>query len=306
MCLYTKMVKNPKYLPNKQNKGIAPICDDERKKYVPVKCGNCIECRKQKQREWQIRLSNEIKHDKTGKFVTLTFSEEALNKLQGNNLMEANELAKKAVRFFLERWRKKYGKSIKHWLITELGHNGTERIHLHGILFTDKTNEEIEERWGYGWVFVGHTMNMRTINYIIKYITKQDIDHKEFNGRILTTPGIGKKFLESSDAKINKYKKEGTINYLKLPNGVKTSIPTYYRNKLYSDEEREAMWIESLEKDEAYVLGQKIKNISSEEGEKELWNAIKYARKRSKEAGFGTGNQKKKKFMTKKGKIIWK
>ena len=50
MCLYPKLIKNPKYRPNKKNNYKAPICEDERVLYVPVGCGNCIECRNQKKR----------------------------------------------------------------------------------------------------------------------------------------------------------------------------------------------------------------------------------------------------------------
>ena len=88
----------------------------------------------------------EIKHDKTGKFITLTFTEGNLIKLENetgnnpNNYIRYNAVATLAVRRFLERWRKKYKKSVKHWLITELGQNETERIHLHGIIFTDENN----------------------------------------------------------------------------------------------------------------------------------------------------------------------
>ena len=39
-------------------------------------------------------------------------------------------IATLAVRRFLERWRKKYKKSVKHWFVTELGGKFTERIHL--------------------------------------------------------------------------------------------------------------------------------------------------------------------------------
>ena len=28
--------------------------------YVPTKCGRCIECRQQRQREWIVRLSEEL------------------------------------------------------------------------------------------------------------------------------------------------------------------------------------------------------------------------------------------------------
>ena len=47
----------------------------------------------------------------------------------------------------LERIRKKTGKSIKHWFITELGHEKTERLHLHGIVWGIGTDELIREKW---------------------------------------------------------------------------------------------------------------------------------------------------------------
>ena len=37
-----------------------------------------MECRKRKAREWQIRLTEDIKEHKNGKFVTFTFSNESL------------------------------------------------------------------------------------------------------------------------------------------------------------------------------------------------------------------------------------
>ena len=198
MCLYPKMIKNPKYLPNKKNNNNPPEITDERAKWVPVGCGNCMECRKQKKREWQIRMNEEIKHDRTGKFITLTFSNEELDKLiQETGIQESNAVATIAVRRFLERWRKKYKKSVKHFLITELGHNGTERIHLHGILFTNEKTETIQERWKYGIIWIGQYTNERTINYIMKYITKVDEDHKGFKAVILTSTGIGKQYTEN-------------------------------------------------------------------------------------------------------------
>ena len=47
--------------------------------------------------------------------------------------MCSSDLATKAIRLCLERVRKQTGKSIKHWFITELGHEKTERLHLHGV-----------------------------------------------------------------------------------------------------------------------------------------------------------------------------
>ena len=155
MCLYPTLIKNKRYLPNKKNGGLVPRCDDDRKLLVPVGGGKCIECAKKKQREWQVRLLEDIKEHKNGKFVTLTLSNEAFTKLALENEGKQtgyeldNWIAKTAVRKFLERWRKKHKKSVRHWLVTELGHNGTENIHMHGIVWTNKPIQEIKEKWRY-------------------------------------------------------------------------------------------------------------------------------------------------------------
>ena len=46
MCLYPKLIKNPRYKVTKKNKGIVPICNDERKKIIPIGCGKCMVCMK--------------------------------------------------------------------------------------------------------------------------------------------------------------------------------------------------------------------------------------------------------------------
>ena len=61
MCLYTKYILNKKYMYTKKNQGNVPECKDERLRYVPTKCGRCIECRKEKARNWRIRLTEELK-----------------------------------------------------------------------------------------------------------------------------------------------------------------------------------------------------------------------------------------------------
>ena len=82
MCLYPKFILNRKYLANTKNKGIVPTIRGPRTKYVPVGCGKCMECKKQKARQWQIRLQEEIRHDHTGKFMTYTFTDESLKELE--------------------------------------------------------------------------------------------------------------------------------------------------------------------------------------------------------------------------------
>lgn len=268
MCLYPKLIKNKKYLPNKKNNWNPPKCEDYRVLYVTAACGKCLECRKQKQREWLVRMSEELRHNSNAYFMTLTFSEEGYNevkKLCENE--DKNEIATKAMRLALERIRRKTGKSLKHWFITELGHNGTERLHLHGLVWGINSDKLMEEKWTYGMTYTGTFVNEKTINYITKYITKIDEDHKEFQGKILCSAGIGAGYTERADAHKHTYKKGETIETYRLRNGAKINLPTYYRNKIFTEEEREKLWIDKIEKGIVWVMGQKVKIDNTEEYE---------------------------------------
>ena len=77
-------------------------------------------------------------------FATLTFSEESLKKLEYDE-KEPNKAPKKAISLFRKRWWKKHKAPLKHWLITELGHDNTKRIHLHGIIWTELTEEHYRD-----------------------------------------------------------------------------------------------------------------------------------------------------------------
>jgi len=289
MCLYPQLLKNKKYTPTKKNNGIVPDIKDERTRYIPVGCGKCIECLKKKAQGWKIRLNEEIRYNNKATFVTLTFNENSLQKLKNeltgipNNKIE-NEIATLAVRRFLERWRKKYKISIKHWLITEKGHKNTERIHLHGIIWSlDKI--EIEKIWSYGWIFSGEYVNEKTINYIMKYVTKIDLQHKWFVGKVLTSPGMGKQYINREDSKKNVYRKIETNELYTTRTGAKMPIPIYYRNKIYSEDEREELWINKLNEEIRYVCGEKI-DVSTPEGEKLYEKTRDYYRNKSKKLGL--------------------
>lgn len=259
MCLYPKLIQNKKYLPNKKNGGIAPECKDQRLKYVTASCGHCYECRKQKSRAWQIRMSEELRDNKNAIFATLTINDENYKKLKIQAKSEDdNEIATKAIRLFLERIRKKTGKSIKHWFITELGHENSKRLHLHGIIWNENARELCKEKWEYGYVYIGEYVNEKTINYITKYMTKLDIKNKEFEGKVLCSKGIGANYINRDDAKNNRYKGDKTNETYRLRNGTKINLPIYYRNKILSEEEREELWKTKLDKGIVWVCGEKI------------------------------------------------
>lgn len=269
MCLYPKTIKNKKYLPNQKNEGIIPYMRDVRYEYVPIPCGKCIECRKQRQLNWKLRMLEEIKEHKHNYFITLTFAPEELQKLVDETQVdvECNALATIAVRRMLEYYRKDNKKSIKHFLITELGHENTERIHLHGILFSDETLEFTNlqpvgrtfnanwKYWKYGIVNVGTYVGEKTIEYVSKYMTKLDKDHKGFEGKVHCSPGLGKAFTETLYFKSYKYIPGKSRNDYIASNGAKMALPKYWKNKAYNEDEREIIWSEAMDKGDTYING---------------------------------------------------
>lgn len=301
MCLYPRVIKNPKYRVTKKNKGNVPSVSDERVRYVPIGCGVCMECMGQRAREWKSRLMEDLKVNENGVFVTLTFSDESYSKLAEEIILKGgedmmgyvldNEVAKLSVERFRERWRKKYGKSIRHWLVTELGHKGTENLHMHGVLWTDSP-EDIRDIWKYGYIWRGNDYEGRvknyvseaTMGYIVKYMTKTDMVHRAYKPIVLSSPGIGKAFLDSRNAKRAKYKESGTRSEYVYRDGRIGSMSKYYRNHLYSDEEKERLWIELLDKNERWVGGDRV------DGDDEIgyYKLLKYHRERNREAGYGS------------------
>lgn len=276
---------------NKKNGGNVPVCNDERVKYVPVKCGECMECRKAIGREWRIRMLEEIKHNTNGKMITLTFSNESIKELAMTENVKGltgynkdNKIAKLATRRFLERWRKEYGTSLRHWFITELGSGATEHLHLHGIVWTNESIDKIREKWRYGNIWSGQWVNEQTINYTIKYVHKKDKVHENYKPIILTSPGMGSGYTEGQDANNNKYKEGKTKEYYRARSGHKIAMPVYWRNKIYTEEEREKLWLEKLDKQERWVDGIKI-DISK--GEETYYKVLAEAQEKSNRLGYG-------------------
>lgn len=327
MCLYPRLIRNRKYTSTKKNGGIIPAITDNRVLMVPVGCGKCMECKKQVARSWQVRLLEDVRNNKNGKFITLTFSNESIAELtkEINGIYKGklgekitlegydldNEIATLATRRFLERWRKKYKKSIRHWLITELGHNGTENIHMHGIVWTDISLNEVEKIWKYGFVWKGNErmdgtienyVSEKTVNYITKYIHKQDKQHEYYKSKVLTSAGIGKAYIERTDAERNKYKQKGTKETYTTRTGHKMSLPIYYRNKIYNDEEREKLWLQKLDKNERWVGGEKV-DISVDD--KEYFKQLKYYRQINRKLGYGSNeiNWNKKRYENERRKL---
>ena len=82
----------------------------------------------------------------------------------------------------------------------------------------------------------------------------------------------------------NKYKKGDTIETYKTREGIELALPIYYRNKIYNEDQREALWLEKLDKEERYVCGVKV-DIS--EGEEEYYKLLGMMRQKNKRLGYG-------------------
>lgn len=353
MCFYPRLIQNKKYTPNKKNGGYVDYEAmlrpefDKRVLAVPIGCGKCIECRKQKAKEWQVRLLEDVRHNTNGKFITLTFSNESIKELakevtqkktktkiiesyeidengtlqpiykaktwidKNGNLRKRykykiiteeielkgyetdNAIAKLGVRKFLERWRKDNKKSLRHWFITELGHKGTENIHMHGIVWTDKDVHEIASKWKYGYIWIGEKnhgkvknyVNEKTVNYITKYVSKMDFDHKEYKSIILTSSGIGKGYFDRTDWEKNKYKGKETKETYTTRTGHQMSLPIYYRNKIYTDQEREKLWLIKLDQEIRYIGKEQV---SIKDGYEEYYKLLEHYRAKNSRLGYGT------------------
>ncbi len=295
MCLFPRLIKNPKYKPNKKNKGIVPEMEDPRVMYVPIKCGMCFECMRKKANEWRLRLSEDIKHYEEKKFITLTFSNESYTALakeiNAEGYLLDNQIAALAVRRFLERWRKKYKKSVRHWLITELGSGETEHLHLHGVIYSNNM-DEIERIWKYGFIYRGkrtatgyeNYVSEKTINYLMKYVTKADPLHKYYKPKIFCSAGIGNQYKDSVRSRKNKFNEKETNTTYTTQKGFEYAMPIYWRNQIYSEKEREKLWLNKLDENIRYVGGEPV-NANDEDSYHKL---LKFYRERNREMGYGS------------------
>lgn len=317
MCLYEQKISNQRYEITKKNGGNVPACKDYRKLHINVGCGWCEECRKKIANEWKIRLTEEIKENKNCIGITLSFSPENINKLEteiykkkyrgiepdenGEIMLDVNILAAYSVRMWSERWRKYYKKAPKHWLVTELGHKNSERIHMHGIIWSDlnkkQLQKELEKTWKYGNVKLDEWVDQRTINYLCKYVTKLDEYHKGYKQRIFASKGIGKIYCEKYK-NWHKYRDEETITYYKGWKGLKYGLPRYYKLKIWNEEEREKLWTIQLNKHKIYLQGEEYDtNNENKEYIKKFIDQLEGKRKTNIKAGYGNNTTGTKKYI---------
>ena len=252
MCYLKKRIKNPKYLPNKKNEFNPPVCTDERKRYIEIECGECPECRKKKRRDWSIRIREELKNNRCAVFFTGTISPERMEYLiKKYETTDKNEIITKECRLFFERIRKRTKKSIRHWAVTETGEE-KGRIHIHMICFSQtldkwKLTNILWDAWTAGYKYYGKYCNGKTVNYITKYMLKENKADKDFRSKILTSKGIGEAYCRKESSKekhayVKRTAETRTIETYLTDAWTETALPRYYKLKLW-DETKETSYL---------------------------------------------------------------
>ena len=80
----------------------------------------------------------------------------------------------------------------------------------------------------------------------------------------------------------------------RLNNGYKTALPIYYRNKIYSEEERENLWLEKLDKNVRYIEKSKF-DMNNEEERKQFYIKLDYEQRQNEARGYGNDSEEWKK-----------
>lgn len=211
-----------------------------------VPCGRCPKCIARRVSAWSFRLQQEEKVSSSANFITLTYDTKYIP-INGNGLLD---LSKRDVQLFFKRLRKSHSKnprkdekSIKYYCVGEYG-GRTSRPHYHILLFNADI-ELVESAWKMGSIFNG-SVSGASIGYCLKYMCKNKKQMKWWlKGRqkefAVMSKGIGISYLENEQ--ILNWHIEDLENrmYCTLPDGIKCSMPRYYKDKLYWDMERKAI-----------------------------------------------------------------
>lgn len=237
-CIKPIKIVNPRYIKLAGSKaqafrdfGLKPDL------YLIVPCGRCLHCLKRRGVEWRRRLLDEYRYMPAAarqkvRFVTLTVAPKFYR--------DFVERPKYYIRLFLDRYRKRFGHSPRHWIINEYGDDPkrSRRLHFHALFFDNEVlRADLEAVWQYGIVRSSRLRSSAAISYITTYVTKFinkwiiDKDEKQF---ILCSPGIGKAYT-LDPANLRWHHAGGQLRCYRLDFGGRLcAIPRYYRQKIFS------------------------------------------------------------------------
>lgn len=191
-----------------------------------VPCGRCAACLSNRRQDWAIRLKEELKSSTFSLFVTLTYADDETN---GN-------LCKRDIQLFFKILRKAFKRPIRYYAIGEYG-SRTFRPHYHLILFNIDDADLICKSWKHGFCHVG-SVTEQSIMYVCKYhVNRLDYPVGLEPTFCLMSKGIGRDYVK----RMSEYHSLSLNNAFYSDYSLKKKLPRYYRDKLYSSQEKECL-----------------------------------------------------------------
>lgn len=221
---------------------------------VPVPCGRCPPCKQRRVNSWVFRLLQEDKVSLSAYFVTLTYDGDHVP-LSDNGFLT---LKKSDFQNFMKRLRKLCGQAkLKYYAVGEYGSNN-KRPHYHAIIFNVPDEALFAQAWmldgkQLGGVHVG-SVTGDSIAYTMKYLDKpnfakrhaRDDREPEFP---LMSKGLGASYLTPEMVKY--HRADFTRLFATKEGGYKIALPKYYRNAIFSEQERkyQSILVDQIVKD---------------------------------------------------------
>lgn len=217
---------------------------------LELPCGQCIECRFKRSRDWAIRCMHEASLHSDNAFITLTYASE--------HLPENESLCYDHFQRFMKRLRKRVRLPVRFYMCGEYGEN-FGRPHYHACIFgygfpdrkplmrtksgdTLFTSELLNQLWPYGISSIGD-VNFQSAAYVARYIMKKitgDAAFAHYNKvdedgvvtsrvpeftRMSLKPGIGAGWFD-------KYHSDVFPHDHVIVKGKQVSVPRYYTDKV--------------------------------------------------------------------------
>lgn len=254
----------------------AIIRNDKYITHINIPCGKCGRCLQRRKMEWSFRMMNELIHSKTAYFVTLTYDPENVpyNKYGQKTLVPTrakdlefkaqeegrkrktkvwkNNQVDRSLQGFFKRLRQNHKRTkdiyekvtngltpkdkIRYFACGEYGEQ-RHRPHYHAIIF-NASEKAIMKSWTLGGVHIVKATEAN-INYTMKYVDKrygtEQAKNKEPEFSTMSE-GIGENY-------INKFAQWHRSNldvlYVQTETGIRIPMPKYYRDKIFSDIQRQ-------------------------------------------------------------------
>lgn len=209
-----------------------------------VSCGKCPACLARRRTGWVFRLKEEQRNASSSAFLTLTYDDENLPWSENGYptlLTKDHQDFMKRIRSTIKNhFSDDTTKPLKYYAVGEYG-TKTHRPHYHSILFNlpdeyFKHPELLDRDWQKGQTLLAEC-NIKTIKYVTGYINKTIWIDGQIDGddrlkeRSYISKGIGKDYLTPSRIK---YYQNILTPYLIIENGDKTTMPRYYKEKMYN------------------------------------------------------------------------